>query len=103
MYRVHSPEPVSTRTLAYVAPEANADLTDKLGKIVGVVGESKLDESLRLNIVVPNRVDVLGVVIPPAPPVTEPGAPGAAPGTPAPAPASPPAPAPAKPADDQNK
>src|SRR5690606_7330669 len=43
MYRVLSPEPTSTRTLAYVAPDATASLIDKLGKLVGVVGDSRFD------------------------------------------------------------
>jgi hypothetical protein len=97
MYRVLSPELTSTRTLAYVAPEATSNITDKVGKLVGVVGEAKFDESLRVNIVVPARVDVLGVVpsgAPSATPATSP-----APATPAPSPA----PAPQKPAPDENK
>ncbi len=98
MYRVLSPEPTSTRTLAYVAPEANSDLTDKAGKIVGVVGESKFDESLRVNIVTPTRVDVLGVV--PSPATAPPGAPAPASTTSAPPAPAPAASEPAKPADD---
>lgn len=94
MYRVLSPELTSTRTLAYVAPEATANLTDKVGKLVGVVGEPKFDESLRVNIVVPARVDVLGAV-----PSSTP-----APATPAGSPAATPEkPAAEKPAPDENK
>lgn len=59
MYRVLSPEPTSTRTLAYVAPDGKLDLSEKVGKIVGVRGDSRLDESLRVNIVAPTSVDVL--------------------------------------------
>lgn len=88
MYRVLSPESTSTRTLAYVAPEANADLTDKVGKIVGVVGESKMDESLRVNIITPTRIDLLGVVVPYRPPAPAPGTPSPE-GNPPPAPATP--------------
>jgi hypothetical protein len=59
MFRVLSPESTSARTLAYVAPGSGFNLTDKVGRVVGVVGEAKLDESLRVNIIVPARIDVL--------------------------------------------
>jgi hypothetical protein len=59
MFRVLSPESTSARTLAYVAPGSGFNLTEKIGRVVGVVGEAKMDESLRVNIIVPARIDVL--------------------------------------------
>lgn len=97
MYRVLSPEPTSTRTLAYVAPDATANLIDKVGKLVGVVGDSRFDESLRVNIIVPTRVDLLGTVGSVSP------TPAPAPATPSAAPATPAAPSGDKPAPDENK
>jgi hypothetical protein len=99
MYRVLSPEPTSTRTLAYVAPDATANLIDKVGKLVGVVGDSRFDESLRVNIIVPTRVDLLGTVgsVTPTPAPATPGTTPVAPATPAPTPATP------VPLPDENK
>ncbi len=61
LYRVVSPEPGNGRTLGYVQPRDGLDLEGKLGRIVGVIGESKLDESLKANLVAPRRVDVLSL------------------------------------------
>lgn len=59
MYRIESADLSSTRTIGYVVPRDGVDLLPKLGKIVGIVGESKLDPALQLNIVAPLRVDEL--------------------------------------------
>jgi hypothetical protein len=80
MYRVLSAEPTTARTLAYVAPGAGLNLGDKVGRVVGVVGDSRFDESLRVNIIVPTRVDVLtaaGTVETVAPPAGAAAAPPA--------------------------
>jgi len=61
LFRVVSPEPGSGRTLAYVQPAEGLDLEGKLGRIVGIVGDSRLEESLRANLVTPKRVDVLSL------------------------------------------
>ncbi|MGD9688186.1 MAG: hypothetical protein AB7K52_05580 [Phycisphaerales bacterium] len=61
LYRVVSPEPGAGRTLAYILPRAELDLDAKLGRIVGVAGDSKMDESLKANLVTPKRVEVLNL------------------------------------------
>jgi hypothetical protein len=73
MYRIQSLEPGFARTIGYLSPAANDELDSRLGRIVGVVGDARFDESLRLNIVTPKRVDVLSPSeIPGAAPTTEP-------------------------------
>ena len=59
MYRIQSVGGVSTRTLGYLKPSEKLDIKNKLGLIVGVVGESSIDPSLQLNVVSPIRVDAL--------------------------------------------
>lgn len=72
MYRIQSLEPGFARTIGYLSPAANDELDSRLGRIVGVVGDARFDESLRLNIVTPKRVDVLSPSeIPGAAPATE--------------------------------
>lgn len=66
MYRVQSLEPGFARTVGYLFPAANTELDAKLGRVIGVVGEVRFDESLRLNIVSPKRVDVLSATDVPA-------------------------------------
>lgn len=61
MYRIESADITSTRTIGYVLPRDGIDLLPKMGKIVGIIGESKLDPALQLNIVAPTRVDELQV------------------------------------------
>ncbi len=62
MYRVDAPDTYSTRTVAYVVPRDGIDLITKTGKVVGIIGESKLDPALGVTIVSPSRVDVLNFV-----------------------------------------
>jgi hypothetical protein len=57
MYRVETADASSTRTVGYVVPREGIDLLTKLGKVVGIVGESRFDPALNLNIVAPTRVD----------------------------------------------
>ncbi|MCL4742037.1 MAG: hypothetical protein KJZ54_07520 [Phycisphaerales bacterium] len=59
MYRIVSVGGVSPRTIGYVLPDDRFDLGAKVGRVVGVVGESRMDESLGLRIVVPHRIDIL--------------------------------------------
>lgn len=62
MYRVESADASSTRTIGYVVPREGVDLLPKMGKVVGIVGDSKMDPALGLNIVAPRRVDSLEIV-----------------------------------------
>jgi hypothetical protein len=89
MYRIESADLSSTRTIGYVVPRDGVDLLPKMGKMVGIIGESKLDPALQLNIIAPTRVDELQVVggkleVVPG---TSSGVPAAPTPTPAPAPA----------------
>ncbi|MBC6954361.1 MAG: hypothetical protein DYG93_04645 [Leptolyngbya sp. PLA2] len=59
MYRIVSVGGVSPRTIGYVLPDDRFDLGAKVGRVVGVVGEARMDEALGLRIVVPHRIDVL--------------------------------------------
>lgn len=49
----------SGQTLAYIVPGPTFDLSSMLGLVVGVKGPTRYDESLRLNTIKPNRIDVL--------------------------------------------
>ena len=62
MFRIESPDVTSTRTVGYVVPRGGLDLVSKTGRVVGIVGDSKLDPALGVNIVLPRRVDVLRFV-----------------------------------------
>jgi hypothetical protein len=59
MYRIQSVGGGSSRTLAYVRPSEALNIDSRLGQVVGVVGESTLDPSLRLTVITPLRVDAL--------------------------------------------
>jgi hypothetical protein len=59
MYRIQSVGGSSSRTLAYVRPSEVLNIDSRLGQIVGVLGESTLDPSLRLTVINPVRVDAL--------------------------------------------
>lgn len=61
LYRVVSPEPAGVRTLAYLIPSPELRLEDKVGRVVGIIGSMRIDESLRANVVTPSRVDVLNI------------------------------------------
>lgn len=70
MFRVEAADASSTRTIGYVVPREGVNLLTKSGKVVGIVGEGRFDEALRLNIVFARRVDVLsptGEFVPDAP------------------------------------
>jgi hypothetical protein len=99
MYRVESADALSPRTVGYIIPTDGIDLLPKIGKVCGVVGESRMDSSLQLNIIAPRRIDVLDVggtvtspagtfpgggtapTNPPAPEVQPPAAPATPPAT----------------------
>lgn len=67
MYRIESADSSSTRTLGYVVPREGVDLLTVSGKVVGIIGESRMDESLRLNLVAARRVTVLNPTTAPRP------------------------------------
>ncbi|MBY0309140.1 MAG: hypothetical protein K2Q09_10400, partial [Phycisphaerales bacterium] len=73
LYRVMSPEPGSARTLGYLLPDPKFDYANKLEQVVGIIGELRPDESLRTNLIIPKRVDVVSL----APIVMSPEIPGA--------------------------
>lgn len=60
MYRVVSADTGSPVTLGYLKPEAALMLESKLGQVVGVIGEAAVDPTLKLNIITPVRVDIVG-------------------------------------------
>lgn len=62
MWRIESADITSTRTIGYVVPREGLDFISKTGRVVGIVGDSKLDPALGVNIVSPIRVDVLSYV-----------------------------------------
>lgn len=77
LYRVESADALAPRTVGYILPNPQMDLTLRLGKVCGIVGDTRFDDSLGLNIISPKRVDVLGVNAPapgtvPAPAAAEP-------------------------------
>jgi hypothetical protein len=59
MYRVQAVGGPAPRTLAYVKPDETLKVDSRLGQIVGVVGEAKMDPTLKLNIITPVRIDPL--------------------------------------------
>ena len=60
LYRVESIAGSSApRTLGYIRPAQSEGLETKLGELVGVVGEVKLQRDLGLRLITPVRVDVL--------------------------------------------
>lgn len=71
LYRVHSPEPGTARTLGYLQPDAGMDLTSKLGQIVGVVGDTRYDETLKATLITARKVDVVSLAPVQAVPATE--------------------------------
>lgn len=92
MYRVESADALSPRTVGYIIPTDGIDLLTKIGKVCGVLGETRFDASLGLNIVAPRRIDVLDVgATSTSPPGVFPSAPASSPEAPAAAPTSEPA------------
>ncbi|MBC22436.1 MAG: hypothetical protein CMJ32_00770 [Phycisphaerae bacterium] len=56
LYRVR--DPGSGQTILYLEPD-NPQITAMLGQVVGIVGTTRFDERLQLNIIEPRRIDIL--------------------------------------------
>jgi hypothetical protein len=52
-------DPATGRTIAYLKPDADYTLANRIDVIVGIVGDKTYDESLRLNIITPRRIETL--------------------------------------------
>ncbi|MBL8747438.1 MAG: hypothetical protein JNK58_13920 [Phycisphaerae bacterium] len=59
MYRLISIDPGVKTTLAYVVPVAEHQLEQKVGSIVGILGDGKVEPSAMVEIITPTVVDVL--------------------------------------------
>jgi hypothetical protein len=57
LYRMRNLE--SGRTLGYVQPDQRFDFPTMLGRRVGIIGERAYDGALRLNLIRPQRIDLL--------------------------------------------
>lgn len=57
LYRLQ--EPGEGATVAYLLPTRDFSLAELTGQLVGVSGDLRYDEALRLNIITPRRVDIL--------------------------------------------
>lgn len=57
LYRLQ--EPGEGATVAYLLPTRSFSLAELTGQLVGVSGDLRYDEALRLNIITPRRVDIL--------------------------------------------
>lgn len=103
MYRVVSADTKAPATLGYISPEKDPTLSAKVGQLVGVIGEAILDPTLKVSVIRPVRVDLIGQSGGEALPLLKPTeVPRSAPDAKAPEaanPAAPKTPAPAKPAE----
>jgi hypothetical protein len=59
MYRIQTIGGPAPRTLAYIKPDEKLSIEGKIGELVGVVGDARLDQTLKLNIITPLRIDTL--------------------------------------------
>lgn len=60
MYRIRAAgEAGLVRTIGYVRDVPNLRLEEKVGRVVGVVGQSRLDDALHLRVITPSRIDTL--------------------------------------------
>lgn len=59
LYRIQGIDPVTgaNRTIGYVAPRADQDFRHLLGRVVGVLGKTTQDQSLKLKVIDPERID----------------------------------------------
>ncbi len=48
------------RTVGYLRPSPKVKLPEMLGQLIGIVGEKSYDGGLRLNVLTPRRIDMLG-------------------------------------------
>ncbi|MGV6815558.1 MAG: hypothetical protein ACWA5W_11215 [Phycisphaerales bacterium] len=62
LYRIQATDPATglDRTIGYVAPNESQDLRHMLGRVVGVVGTVRQDESLKLMVIAPDRIELMG-------------------------------------------
>ncbi len=80
MFRIMAVGGQSSRTLAYLKPDEKLKIEAKLGSVVGVLGESRMDPTLKSNVITPLRVDTLEAApTPPANPASNEPAPGQTP------------------------
>jgi len=52
-------DPATGRTIAYLKPDQDYALANRIDVIVGIVGDKTYDEGMRLNMITPRRIDVL--------------------------------------------
>ena len=59
LYRIRATDPATgaSRTIGYVAPKADQDFRHLLGRVVGVIGAMNVDDSLRLTVIDPDRIE----------------------------------------------
>ncbi len=59
LYRIQATDPATgaQRTVGYVAPNAEQDFRHLLGRIVGVIGKTNNDQSLKLVVIEPERIE----------------------------------------------
>lgn len=67
MYRLVSIDPAINRTIAYIVPSAELELEQKVGAIVGVLGDGTIEPSSLVQIIKPTVVDLLRPAEPPPP------------------------------------
>ena len=53
-------DPGTGRTVGYLRPSHKVKLPEMLGQLIGIVGEKSYDGGLRLNVLTPRRIDMLG-------------------------------------------
>ncbi len=53
-------DPSTGRTVGYLRPSHKVKLPEMLGQLIGIVGEKSYDGGLRLNVLTPRRIDMLG-------------------------------------------
>lgn len=103
MYRVVSADAKAPATLGYISPEKDPALAAKVGQLVGVIGEAVMDPTLKVSVIRPVRVDLIGQAGGDGLPLLKPTeVPRSAPDAKAPEaanPGAPKTPAPAKPVD----
>ncbi len=61
LYRVE--DPMNGRTLAYLQPDRGTDVTSMIGQWIGVVGKMEFDNQWRVQVIEPERVDLVAAVI----------------------------------------
>ncbi|MBG84654.1 MAG: hypothetical protein CMJ40_08925 [Phycisphaerae bacterium] len=60
-YRVE--DPMNGRTLAYLEPSGTADVTSMIGQWIGVVGKMEFDSRWRIQVIEPERVDLVAATL----------------------------------------